>query len=75
VYVLIELPRDRLLQEALRFVVRERWLAGSPSCEEMQSLIERTLQPFLQAPAEAVKELCEFIARTEVRTGSRRFFW
>lgn len=69
VYVPIGLPHDRLLQEALRFVARERRLAESDSHEEIRSLIERTLQPFLQVPAEAVEELREFIARTEVRIG------
>jgi len=69
VYLPIGLPRDRLLQEALRSTARERRFADTDSPEEMQSLTENALRPFLEVPAEAVEELREFLARTEVQTG------
>jgi outer membrane protein assembly factor BamB len=68
VYVPIGLPRDRLLQEALRSVARERHLADSDSPEEMRSLTETPMQLFSEAPAEAVEELRELVARVEVQT-------
>ncbi len=73
IYVPIGLPRDRLLQEALRSVARERRLADVDSPEQMQSLTEPFLRLFSVAPAEAVEELREFVARLEVRTGLRDF--
>jgi len=73
IYVPIGLPRDRLLQEALRSVARERRLADVDSSEQMQSLTEPFLRLFSEAPVEAVEELREFVARLEVRTGLRDF--
>lgn len=73
VYVPIGLPRDRLLQEALRLVVRERRLANSESPEEMQSLTETTMQLFSEIPTEAVEQLRESVARIEAQTGLRAF--
>ena len=72
-YVPIGVPRDRLLQEALRSMARERRLADVDSPEQMRSLTEPFLRFFSEAPAEAVEELREFVARLEVGTGLRDF--
>ena len=68
IYVPIGLPRDRLLQEALRSMARERRLADVDSPEERHRLTETTLRLFSEVDAEDVEQLREFMARMEVQT-------
>jgi outer membrane protein assembly factor BamB len=61
-YVAIGLPRDRLLQEAIRRMAHERRFRDSD--EEADA----ALRPLLELPLEALQELREYLARVEIQT-------
>jgi outer membrane protein assembly factor BamB len=67
VYVLIGLPRDRLLQELLKTLAEKRRLADIDE-EEARELTRETLGALLEAPEEELEALRAFIATLEVKT-------
>jgi outer membrane protein assembly factor BamB len=66
-YVLIGLPRDRLLQELIRGLAEERRLADVDP-DESRDLTQRSLGVLLEAPEEAIAELRAFLANLELKT-------
>jgi len=68
VYVPIGLPRDRLLQELLREVARERRLNDSDSREEAEKLTRDALRLFHEEETEAIEAVRAEIARVEAQT-------
>jgi outer membrane protein assembly factor BamB len=67
-YVPIGLPRDRLLQELLRELARERRLDDSDSPEETARLTEGVLALFHAEDVEAVQTVRTELARVEAQT-------
>lgn len=68
VYVPIGLPRDRLLQDLLRTLARERSYNDTSSPERMEELTRRVLAPFLEAPQEELDALRRLLATLEAQT-------
>jgi outer membrane protein assembly factor BamB len=72
-YVPIGLPRDRLLQELLRALARERRLADTASPESHQEMTVAALAPFQDAPEDELLELRRLVTNAELHTGARHF--
>ena len=68
-YVPLALPRDRLLQDALRWLAREHRLQGTDTPGDGDSLAGRALRLFVEAPQEAVAELRAELTKLEINTG------
>jgi outer membrane protein assembly factor BamB len=68
VYVPLGLPRDRLLQEALRAMAHERHYVDTSSREEMQQVTRRGLEVLLKPPLEALHELRLLLTNVEFHT-------
>ncbi len=62
VYVAIGLPRDRLLQEAIRRMAQARRL------DDSDEGADDPLRLLLELPVEALQELREYLARVEIQT-------
>jgi outer membrane protein assembly factor BamB len=73
VYVPLALPRDRILQEALRMAARERRVVDAISEGETNEITQQALRLFLEVPEEALAEARELIMRIEVQTGLANF--
>jgi outer membrane protein assembly factor BamB len=69
IYAPIGLPRDRLLQDALRAIARERRVASYESSKDLRDFVQGVLQVFLEPPIPAVEELRQFITWVEAQTG------
>jgi hypothetical protein len=70
-YVPIGLPRDRVLQEALRQLACNRRMTDTDSVEIAQEMTQQTFEFFLKIPEDALQELRELFAKIEVRTNLR----
>lgn len=68
-YVPIGLPRDRLLQQILREIARNRRLIGEDSTREVWAATQQALWVFTEPPAAVVEELREFLTHAEIQTG------
>jgi outer membrane protein assembly factor BamB len=68
-YVPLGLPRDRLLQQLLRKLARQRRIIEAVSADGHQALTEESLRVLFEVPEEALEELRELIMRAEVQTG------
>ena len=69
VYVLIGLPRDRLVQECVRTMARERRVADAPTPREQADITQRALAPLMEGDEEKIEELRQFLMRLELQTG------
>lgn len=67
-YVAIGLPRDRLLQEALRRLAEERQLRD-PDDDDARALVEDAFGPLLNLPQDELDELRRYLAGIEIQTG------
>jgi outer membrane protein assembly factor BamB len=68
VYIAIGLPRDRLLHEILRWLVRERRYQDLESPQEMKALLERALEPYREMPVEQLEKLRTLLTQLEIST-------
>ncbi len=68
-YIPIGLPRDRLLQEALRGIALQRRHTDSDTPEAMEKIMEAYLALLLKAPPDAVQQLRRYLTTIEVQTG------
>src|SRR5579859_1941309 len=69
IYVAIGLPRDRLLQQALLDMDRQRQLADTDSAEALQAITQRALEFFIKTPEADLEELRQFTTQVEIQTG------
>jgi outer membrane protein assembly factor BamB len=67
VYVALGLPRDRLVQEAIRRLAVERRLHDAADDAEATAVTESAFAPLLEIPDEALGELREYLARIEIQ--------
>jgi outer membrane protein assembly factor BamB len=68
-YVVLGLPRDRLLQQILRQLARARRLSDDESADAQHAITRRALEPLLDAPEDALDQLRELLMRLEIQTG------
>jgi outer membrane protein assembly factor BamB len=68
-YVAIGAPRDILLREALRQFSLARDEFDGCGNEKRQEILQRAFRVFLDAPADVVEELRDFLTRMEIQTG------
>jgi outer membrane protein assembly factor BamB len=73
IYIPLALPRDRILQEALRMLARERRVRDIASEREANMLHQQAFQLFLDVPEAALEEARELLMRIEVQTGLGNF--
>ena len=67
-YMPIGLPRDRLFQELLRALARQRALTKSTDAKSARALTMRFFEPFLKSDKEAVEALRDLVTRFEIGT-------
>lgn len=69
-YVAIGAPRDVLLRETIRQFSRAREELDGCGSQKRQEILQRSFRVLLDAPADAVDELREFLTRAEIQTGT-----
>jgi outer membrane protein assembly factor BamB len=67
-FVQLGLPRDRLLQELIRRMARERRLADPDLEKDTDQITRSVLKPFMELPAAALQELREYLTSVEIQT-------
>ena len=67
-YVVLGLPLDKLVLEALRQSAADRLRAGADAPDEARAIMRHAFDLLLTPPPEAVDELRAFLARTESQT-------
>jgi outer membrane protein assembly factor BamB len=68
-YIPLGLPRDRLVQEAVRSMAQERKFLDSNS-KNYEKLTRDSMKLFLESPVKALEELRRYFTRAEVHTSS-----
>lgn len=69
IYVPLGLPRDRLLQEALRDLALQRALSDVDADEKSHALTQQGLELLTQAPLEGLHDLRQLLTVIEFQTG------
>jgi len=68
IYMPIGLPRDRLLQELLRALARQRALTESTDAKSAHALTMSLFEPFLKSDTDALEALRDLVTRFEIGT-------